>query len=121
MILTLFGNRLRLVQGKLSRRCFFCHQRSPSLPCDSCFHQLNDSYALPVSYRRVGRMLVFSLYRYDGLLRDLLLQAKVSSNYAAQATVLSLLQRKLAACGVSFFSRSSSACTSKSLEQVEGT
>ena len=75
----------------IKRRCAVCQSETGYL-CDSCCEELSASHGIFATRRLSATMFVTSLFHYEGVMRDLLLRAKIESSFAATQALLKLLR-----------------------------
>ena len=76
----------------VKQRCAVCQSYEGYL-CDDCCDELIASHGIFATRRLATALSVTSLFRYEGIMRDLLLNAKIKSSPAAIHALLKLLQR----------------------------
>ena len=77
---------------RLKQHCAVCQSDAGYL-CDGCCDELITSHGIFTTRRLSTTLLATSLFRYEGVMRDLLLCAKIKSSPAAIHALLKLLQR----------------------------
>ena len=77
----------------VKQRCAVCQSATDYL-CNSCCDELVANHGIFATRRLSASLLVTSLFHYKGVMRDLLLRAKIQSSPAATQALLKLLQRQ---------------------------